>query len=288
MKKIVILIAFLCLVSVANSQDLVKSLQDSIIKLNADNDNLNKKNKKLEKKVDKLSGKKLKIQRDSLQKQVKELRVKNSELELNISKKEEECKINAEKIKRLEKEQKQQIDELDKVYDKIAKTYNMPFDQLIEVFIEKSMQRDLLLLAEKNDAASKKLQELQNYFAAEQILAGAYDAKKVENAQTQISKIEQSEKVKNLYDKLRIYNLYNAGLKTTIGDILEIDKNEKILTDDYAEKMKKQDILFQIAEYCRNYYDFIEYPYLYGIIMEIIRIKSKDAYADIKHLLDKL
>ena len=91
-----------------------------------------------------------------------------------------------------------------------------------------------------------------------------------------------------LIDKLSKYKLCSEGLKTTIDKILEIDK-KFVANDDYTQKTKLNDVLAEIAWYFRNYrFNFIDYPYLSEVVLEIIKLKQKDANTDIAILKEKL
>jgi len=310
MKKNIILFSFLCGFSAAYSQDLVKEIQkltltndslqkqvikpkqDSILnlqgqikKMEKDNGDLNNKIKNLESSVDKLSKDKLKIERDSLQKHNKNLIEEKAKLEKKNS--EQEKDIATIKSENLKKEQQKYTEGQQNVRNQIAQTYNKPFDELIKLLTKQIVERDLLLVGD-NETAKKKIQSLQKYFISKQVLEERYNEKKVETAQNQLKDIEQSAFVKDLADKLGDYKLCNDGLKTTVNNILKIDK-EFSSNDDYTQKTKLQDILFEISWYFRNYrFNFEDYPYLSSVVLEIMKLKQKDANTDIKYLLDRL
>ena len=169
----------------------------------------------------------------------------------------------------------------------IAQTYNRPFDELIRFSTKQSVERDLLLIG-NNETAKKRLQNLQIYFAAEQLLSERFNEQRVNAAQNQLASIEQSELVKNLADRLRMYNLLNDGLRTTINRIIDIDRRF-VANDDYTQDLKLRDILAELAWYFRNFrFNFTDYPYLRDIVLEIMTLKQRDANADIRHLLEKL
>jgi hypothetical protein len=310
MKKNIILFSFLCSFLTVYSQDLVKEIQkltlandsllkqvikpkqDSILnlqvqikKIEKDKDDLNNKIKNLESSVDKLNKDKLKIERDSLQKYNKNLNEEKVKLEKKNS--EQEKEIATIKNENLKKEQQKYTEGQQNAYNQIAQTYNKPFDELIKLLTKQTVERDLLLVG-NNETVKKKMQNLQKYFVSKQVLEERYNEKKVETAQNQLKDIEQSAFVKDLADKLVDYKLCNDGLKTTINNILKIDK-EFSSNDDYTQKTKLQDILFEISGYFRNYrFNFEDYPYLSGTVLEIMKLKQKDANTDIKYLLDRL
>jgi hypothetical protein len=292
-------------------KQVVKPLQDSISifksKIKKLDNDLNAANKK----VADLDKNKVKIENDSLKKRViKSLRdsvsdfqnkikkldkdlataneniiAKNKEMEKKIS--EKEGQIVAMKNENLKKEQQKYAEGQQNIYSQIAQIYNKPFDELVKSSTKQFVERDLLLVG-NDEKVKKKLQDLHKYFVAEQTLTERYNEQRVKNAQSQIASIEEkSGEVKNLNDKLGDYKLCNDALKTTIKDILKID--ELKANSDNTQIAKQLDILSKLSWYFRNYrFNFIDYPYLSKVILEIMELKQKDVNADIKHLLDKL
>lgn len=321
MKKIIVVILIMFGVSNAYTQDLIKEIQkltlandslqkqvikplnDSILKLNSAHSNeiaklneqlkalenekseLNKKIKTLESTVAELNKNKIKIERDNLQAKCDSLILKVKELENLISAKDKQ--IAQEK----ELGQQKSIQEKEKgkseILNLIIQTYNKPLDELIINTNIKSVERDMSIVGDKT-VVQQKLLSLQKYFNSEQVLNEKYSEQRVENALTQLKSIEQTELVLKLIDKLSKYKLCNDGLKTTIDKILEIDK-KFVANDEYTQKTKLNDVLAEIAWYFRNYrFNFIDYPYLSEIVLEIIKLKQKDANTDIAILKEKL
>ncbi|MDR1829488.1 MAG: hypothetical protein LBQ76_01820 [Candidatus Fibromonas sp.] len=307
MKKLVVLSFVLYGFSTVYSNDLIEKIQ----KLTLENDSLKKqivkplrdsvsifKNKieKLDKdlaaankKLTDLDKNKVKIENDSLKKQViKPLRDSISIFKSKIEKSDKENKEMEKKISEKDGLIAQKYAEgQQNVYSQIAQVYNKPFDELIKLHTKQLVERNLLLVG-NDEKARKKLQDLQKYFAAEQTLEERYNEQKVKNSQSQIAGIEQTSEVKNLVDKLRDYKLCNDALKATIDKILEIDK-KFVANSENTQNDKQRDILFELSWYFRNYrFNFIDYPYLSKIVLEIMDLKQKDANADIKHLSNKL
>jgi len=169
----------------------------------------------------------------------------------------------------------------------IIQAYNKPFDELIISSTKQTVERDMSIVGDKTEVQPKLL-SLQIYFNSELVLSEKYSEQKVENAITKLKSIEQTELVLKLTDKLSKYKLCNDGLKTTIDKILEIDK-KFVANDDYTQKTKLNDVLNELAWYFRNYrFNFTDYPYLTEIVLEIIKLKQKDANTDIANLKDKL
>ena len=129
---------------------------------------------------------------------------------------------------------------------------------------------------------------MKKYFNSEQVLAEKYNQQRIENAVNNLKSVEQTKLVCKLIQRLNDYKLCNDGLKTTIDKILEVDK-KFIANDEYTQKTKLNDVLAEIAWYFRNYrFNFIDYPYLSEVVLEIINLKQEDANAEIANLKEKL
>ena len=321
MKKIIVVILIMFGVSNAYTQDLIKEIQkltlandslqkqvikplnDSILKLNSAHSNeiaklneqlkalesekseLNKKIKTLESSVAELNKNKIKVERDNLQAKCDSLIIRVKELENLISAKDKQ--IAQEKELGQQKSIQEKENGKSEILNLIIQTYNKPLDELIINTNIKSVERDMSIVGDKS-IVQQKLLSLQQYFNSEQVLNEKYSEQRVENALTQLKSIEQTELVLKLIDKLSKYKLCNDGLKSTIDKILEIDK-KFVANDEYTQKTKLNDVLAEIAWYFRNYrFNFIDYPYLSEIVLEIIKLKQKDANTDIAILKEKL
>jgi hypothetical protein len=270
---------------------VIKPLNDEKIKLKEDLKTLEKENKDLETKIKDLSKNKLKEDYDKSQKEISSLKKKVDDYEKEIST--YDSLLNQQKqheveLLNQEKEKLKQEKEIGKqeVKNQILQSYNKPFDDLIITSTLKSVELCVQIVG-INSEVNQKLLNLKSYFSSEQVLEIKYDELKVKNALDQIDSLEKTELVKKLTDKLSNYKLRNEALKTTLNKIIEID--EIIASDDNLQKLKLKDILSEFAWYFRNYrFNFSDYPYLSDIILEIIKIKQKNADADIRQFLDKL
>lgn len=321
MKKVLVVILIMCGVSNAYTQDLFKEMQkltlandslqkqvikplnDSIIKLNSahsieiaklneqvkaleiEKSDLNKKIKTLESSVADLNKNKIKVERDNLQAKFDSLTIKVTELNKQISIKDKQI------IQEKELGEQKSIQEKEKgkqeVLNQIIQTYNKSFDELIKNSTLNTVERDMSIVGDKT-VVQQTLLSLQIYFNSELVLGQKYSEQKVENAITQLKSIEQTELVLKLTDKLNKYKLCNDGLTTTIDKIIESDK-KFVANDEYTQETKLNDVLNELAWYFRNYrFNFTDYPYLTGIVLEIIKLKQKDANTDIANLKEKL
>ena len=212
---------------------------------------------------------------------------KNAEKMKDVKLERDELKQqNADLMIRLDKEKKEQYEAGRKsVLGLIEHTYYPDFDALLLSSSLQTIQRDLPFV---EDAAIKeKMQDLQSYFEAQKVLSEKYDDQKMIFAQTKIQGLTQSNAVKALGASLRSYKSCYDALKETIEKINTID-NEVFANTDKIQKEKQKDIWAELSDYFLEYrFDFAEYPYLTGIVMEIINRKQRDANADISDLMEK-
>ncbi|NQW75657.1 MAG: hypothetical protein HQ448_02570, partial [Cytophagales bacterium] len=173
------------------------------------------------------------------------------------------------------------------IFDKIIKSYDQPFNELLKIKSSSSIFQDINLIGNKT-AIQPLLERLLVYYNAEQALQIKFNAENISLSEVAITKLEQTELVLLLKNNLGNYNTRNEGLKKTISKIIEIDKS-KIARDEEVNKLKFLDILAELAWYYRNYkFNFKDSPYLADIIQDINKIKQKDSNADISKFLDKL
>ncbi len=106
--------------------------------------------------------------------------------------------------------------------------------------------------------------------------------------------MEQIKRESALLSKLKEtignYQVFNEGLKETLGKIVVLDKAEAVSGMSKEIQRKKFDkILAEISAYIFNYdFNFSNYPYLSDIFLEIIKRKQPNPDADISDLLKRL
>jgi DNA repair exonuclease SbcCD ATPase subunit len=321
MKKFIILTLCVCCYSVAFSQDLVKEIQkltlvndslqkqvikplrDNIQSLNAaraaeasevqalkkENDGLSEQIKNLNKDIADLNKNKLKIEKDALQKQVDRLTANVAGLEQRISEKEKQIgeeKRNGEQTAKQEKENGK-----NEILANIADSYkNKKFDDLVNSSTEWSVQRDILLVG-NNAEVKTVLSDLVKYFNAKESLAQKFDAAKIKDAQAKLSQIQrQSELLDKLKENVGNYQTFNDGLKESIEKINNLDKRESVSgMDKEIQRQKFNKILAELSSYIFNYdFNFMDYPYLSDIVLEIIKRKQPNPDAKITDVLQIL
>ena len=109
-----------------------------------------------------------------------------------------------------------------------------------------------------------------------------------------ICQLNQTNKQSVSLDKLKYsvdkYQLFNNGLKETISKLVELDDNESVegMHED-IQKQKFNKIMSHISKYIFDYdFNFIDYPYLSDIVIEIIKRKQPYVDTPITDLLQKL
>lgn len=296
MKKAVIFVCFLmCLGFQMSAQDAtaIKEIQ----RLTLENDSLRRRVETMRK----TSNERTAVFVDSLTRLNNEYRTLNGRV-LQLQDDLEKERKKAEKIKdvkaerdslmtqntalqiRLDKEKKEQFDAGRKsVLGRIEQAYSSGFDVLVQSTSLKTVQRDFPFV--EDATIKKKMQDLQSYFEAQQVLCEKYDEQKVVAAQSKINSLPKTNAVKALGESLVNYKFSFDALRETINKIKERDQ-KFIANDDYSENLKMKEILAELSDYFYNYsFDFAEYPYLTGIVMEIINRKQRDVNADISDLM---
>jgi len=165
---------------------------------------------------------------------------------------------------------------------------NKSFDNMILSSTKLSVQRDIQLVA-TNSEIKPILSDLERYFNAEELLAKKIDAVQIKNAQFQLTQIkQQSVLLDKLKENIDYYEDFNNALKKTIEKLVELDRGKIAEGDALIQKMKFNEIVFELSNYVYDYYEYSNYPYLSDIVTEIIKRKKRNADADITDLLINL
>lgn len=171
----------------------------------------------------------------------------------------------------------------------VIDTYkNQPFDYLILSSNNLILARDKQLV-ENNPDVIKILNDLQIIFNAKELLSEKFDESRIKNSQMQLSQIKrQSKLLDTLVNDTEYYKDFNNALKETISKLIELDKRKSTSGDSEVQKLKYNDVITILSDYMYNYYDYVRYTYLSGIVIEIIKRKQFNADDDITDLLKKL
>ncbi|MDR2384610.1 MAG: hypothetical protein LBD80_02945 [Tannerella sp.] len=174
--------------------------------------------------------------------------------------------------------------------DDIINAYKQPFDELVKSSSKQSVPRDLRLIGD-NTFIRQTLTDLEKYFNAKELLSKKYDDFSIPIAQKELGQIKQNysalEKLKLTIDN---YQTFNDGLKETVAKRMDLDSREQ--TEEMPvdiQKLKFNKILAELSSYIFNYdFNFMDYPYLSDIVLEIIKRKQPNVDADISDLFNKL
>ena len=270
-----------------------ESTNDKLLK-----ENLAKENKQKEE-IEKLKNDISKLEKYTSEKKAieKELEAKNesiNELKKQISEKDNEIKKIPENNKKLAAEEKEKGKS--EVINKLVNTYtNKSFDDLINSSSITSVQRDNNIIVNKTDV-KQIIADLETYFIAVNLFSKKFNESQVKNSLSQVTHIQQSKLVAAsaavvaLKDNLDNFKTFNDGLNTAIQNIITIDKKEivKGMSEDVV-KLKLNKILSELSKFIFDYnFNFIDYPYLSEIVLEIIKRKQPNPDDDISNLLSKI
>lgn len=251
--------------------------------------------KDLKNEVKELNNNKFKSENSTLKEQLKQLTEKYNNLN---STNEKNIKLIADKdsqIKNLaiiEKEngKKEAVKELINTYN------NRKFDELINISSKASIERDKVLIG-NNSEISDLLLDLDTYFTAKELLNQKIDVTQINSIKTKLKLIKrESNLIKIINKKLDFYNMFSAKLKETIVNINVYDDktSKKYMVGEIAEitdaRQKKLDKVFSVL--LPYIFDsdlkHDEYPYLFEIVLDIIKRKQSNTDEDITDLLKKL
>jgi hypothetical protein len=172
----------------------------------------------------------------------------------------------------------------------INKYKTQSFDFLLKSSTKQSVEHDLFLF-QGIPELRLLLIDMVKVFNAKELLDNQLDASLIKNIQIEVGQIKrESLTLGKIKDIIGNYQTLNEGLKETLERIIALDKREMVSGMSNEIRKKKLDkILAEFSSYIFNYeYNFSDYPYLSGIILEIIKRKQPNADADISDLLKKL
>jgi len=258
--------------TIEDLQNVIKKLRDEVISEKG--------------KVADLNKNKIKAERDNLQLKVDTLNRLVSNKNLIISDKENQ--IANEKANTKTTSEKSKNDGKQEALSSIAKNYtNQSYDEIIKSSTKESVARDMKLMANNPDAILI-LNDLKIYFNAQVIISNKFDETNNTLALTQLNQInQQSNLLNSLKENIEFYKNFNSALRETIGKI--INKDNKLASGaPEIQKLKFEEINVLLTEYMYNYYDYIKYPYLTDVVLEILKRKKVNADAPLSDLLLKL
>lgn len=165
------------------------------------------------------------------------------------------------------------------------------FEKLVNIYSLETVNRDLTLAPN-----IKMLQNLKKYYEALEVLNQKYDTVKVLGAIDKLKSVQQSSNclfpsVSKLNAFLSSYYNMNNSLKLVFNRIIrEIDS--KTAVNGLGKKpqdIKLELILFHLSSYFFNSErDFLEYPYIRGIVFELMKMKRGNPDTSIEDLINRL
>jgi hypothetical protein len=173
----------------------------------------------------------------------------------------------------------------------IVAFYNSkPFDDLLQSSSEQSIRNDRKIIGNTSDI-DPLLSDLKKCLSARKLLESKFDEAKFKYTQIQLNQIKrESESLSSLINTIENYQTYNEGLKGAIAEIIGLDGRESVIgmpKEIQNEKFNK--IIVEISDYIFNYeFNFLDYPYLSDVVLEIIKRKAPNPDADISDLAQKL
>lgn len=259
----------------------IKQTKDNLIKLNAKNDTI---------KFLKLNLSKLEKYKSEMNKNDELFKQKNDSIILmktqigNLNKQKQND--NQKSVQNLLEEN---IKGKNEVKSKFIDYYkNKMFDELIVSSSKKSIQRDILII-EDNDI-KPILNDLIIFFESKAIFENRYNAEELTSIKLQLNKLNyQSEILMRLKENIENYQALNNGLLDCLVKINGIDIKETVGSDKDLKKLKYNKILSEVSIYIFDYdFNFIDYPYLSDILLQLIKRKKSNPDADINDLIKKI
>ena len=255
---------------------------------------LKSKIKQLNKEIVDLNKNKLKIENDSLKIQLKKLTdnlviLKDSNDKNNKVIIDQKNQIKEIAIKEKENGKKEVITIIINNYK------NRKIDDLIGFSSKESLQNDKQLIG-SNTEINEILSDLEIYFKGKELLTQKIDLIKLNNTIIQINQIKQkSTMINDLKNKLENYSTLSLKLKETILNIAVYDNksSKKYMIGEGIDKQTREDKLNKVFSVLMPYisgYDltFTDYPYLFDIVLDIIKRKQSNTDEDISDLINKL
>jgi hypothetical protein len=280
--------------SIEKNRNEISILKVKLNALEKDTITFKKKILDLNKEIVNLNKNKLTLENLKLQDQVKLLNEKNNALNLINEKNsklitDKETQIKDVAIKEKESGKKE-------IITSIINTYkNRKFDDLIVFSTLETVQRDKQLVG-NNSEIFEILVDLESYFTSKELLNQKIDANQVNLNKNKLNLINhESALIKSLNEKLDNYNTLSLKLKETIIYINEFDdiKSKKNMLGEGMDKKSRQDKLDKIFSVLLPFifdYDikYNDYPYLFDIVLDIIKRKQSNTDEDISDLLKKI
>lgn len=280
--------------SIEKNNGEILILKSKLNALDKDTVTLKKKILDLNKEIIDLNKNKLTLENLKLQDQIKLLTEKNNALNLiNIK----NINLIADKdIKIKDVAIKEKENGKNEFLNIIINTYkNKKIDDIISFSTMKGIERDQRLVG-NNSEVSEILTDLETYFKAKELFNQKFDLNQSNLFKSKLIQIKwESVLIKNLIEKLENYNTLSIKLKESITSISIYDdkSNKKYIIGEGVNKTTRQlklnlifsDLLPFVFDYDLKYDD---YPYLFDIVLDVIKRKQSNTDEDISDLFKKI
>lgn len=172
---------------------------------------------------------------------------------------------------------------------------NRKFDDLVDISTLETVQRDKQLIG-NNSEIFEILEDLETYFNAKELVYQKFDVNYINLNKNKLNQIKrESVLIKSLNEQLDNYNTLSLKLKETIININVFDDklSKKNMVGEGIDKSTRQEKLDKIFSVLLPYifdYDikYNDYPYLFDIILDIIKRKQSNTDEEISDLLKKI
>lgn len=168
---------------------------------------------------------------------------------------------------------------------------NKSFDDLVKSSTQQSARNDKNIIGHSNDI-EPLLSDLEIYYKIKLLFQNEFNSAKIKEAQNQFNQLEQleSSSIDKLKNDVENYQIFNEGLKETIEKIIALDGRESVIgMPKEIQNLKFNKIMAEISFYIFNYdFNFLDYPYLTDVMLDIIKLKAPNPDANIFELLQKL
>lgn len=280
--------------SIEKNKSEISNLKVKLNALEKDTVTFKKKILDLNKEIADLNKNKLTLENIKLQDQIKLFTEKNNSLNLINEKNSKLITDKDTQIKEVAIREKESGKK--EIITSIINTYkNRKFDDLVTCSTKSSVQKDKLLV-ENNSEVSEVLLDLETYFVGKEIINQKIDLIQLNLLKTKLNQIKrESVLIKDLNEKLDNYNTISIKLKEAINNIIIYDdkSSKKFMIGEGIDKSTKQDKLNKIFSVLIPFvFDFDlkynDYPYLFDIVLDVIKRKQSNADEDISDLIKKI
>ncbi len=273
--------------SLQSQSFLIRQYQDSIDLLNKDIAALNKDITKKEKDIKNLD--------NSLTKEKKKnntVKEEKAKLERQVNLLYDTIQLKNEAMAQLEQANAIAVMQAhDKGYADALKViklfFNNDFDLLTETVNRDMLNQYRTIVQDK--AVQDRIRHLSIFLSAREALEQKYNKGNIDTRLRELATIPATPRVEALRTKLKDFQMCNVALKATLLDIQRYNKDMGVAVNEKESKTKRAKIMTYLSDYIYNYeFNFTDYPYLAGIVIEVMNAFYRDSDTDINGIINKL